>query len=1014
MNEAPEGEPPIVAPEVRPRRRYVRVAVNSGRPTSMTFTYHLPPGREARAGEVLHVPFGARTLQGVVVEGPVDLPGYAGETRPVDPPLQGAPVIAPERLVLARWIADRYLAPPWESHALMLPPGAGERPHTLVARASPTPSDGDGASSDAGGAPSVDELPERQARLYALLGEQPRDADELRAELGARGFEPALAGLVRRGLAERRYQLSRPRGRARVAEVVRLRVPPERARAAAAAIEGRRASRRARALRALLAAEGPLPAAELGRIARGAPAVETLVSDGLLEEAPPPVDGAPDTAPGAAPADAPAVLHEATAASPHDGGAVAERDAAPAEAPEATADPAEASSSGAPRALRLAISRERAELEVRLLSRTRAEQAAAELLERLAAAAEEGHEPVAPVAGLARELGSGARAAVERLEADGLVAVEEVLERRDPLAGLSTLRRPPPELIGEQRIAAARARAAIDRAQTGGGEGSALLVAGVTGSGKTEVYLDALQHAVEHGRRGIVLVPEIALTPQTVRRFAERFPGRVGVLHSGLSLGEAFDEWHAAAEGRYDVVIGSRSAIFAPVPDLGLVVIDEAHEWTYKQQDPAPRYDARDVARRLCELTGAALVLGTATPSAEQWYAAASGELERVDLPRRVRPVPQPGGGVTVWPSDDLPEVEVVDMRGSRSLFSEQLVLALGETLDRDEQAILFLNRRGLAGFLLCPRGHSPACPSCDVSLALHARGEAAAADPRAAGGAPTTGGAPGGGGRGSGLQLLVCHQCGRRRALPAACAQCGGTLRPARAGTQQVEREVRRLYTAARVARWDRDTARRREQHEAILGRFLRQEVDVLVGTQMVAKGLDLPAVTLVGVVLADYTLREGDFRSRERTVQLLVQVSGRAGRAERPGRVLIQTLQPEDRAVLAAAAGDVDGFLEQELPWRAAHDYPPFRRLARLLFAHPRPAYGAEEAARVAQELRALAAGQPNVEVLGPLRPRLGRLRGRHRWSLVVKADDPAELLRPLELPPGWSIDIDPVSVD
>jgi len=950
--------------EARTRRRYVRVAVNSGRPTPMTFTYHLPPGREARAGEVLHVPFGARTLQGIVVEGPIDLPGYPGETRPVDPPLEGAPVISAERLALARWVADRYLGPPWESHALMLPPGAGERPHTLVARGTAE-------------APAEDDaLPERQARLYALLGEEPRDADELRAELGARGFEPALAGLVRRGLAERRYQLMRPRGRARVAEVVRLMVPPEHARAAASAIEGRRASRRARALRALIEADGPLPAAELGRIARGAPVVETLVSDGLLEEAPPAADGT-------------------------DGAATAEVDRAASAGREGAA----------PRALRLAISRERAEREVRLLSRTRAEQAAAELLERLAAAAGEGRDAVVPLAGLTRELGSGARAGVERLTADGLVAVEEVLERRDPLAGLSVLRRPHPELLGEQRIAAARARAAIDRAHEEGGAGSALLIAGVTGSGKTEVYLDALAHAVERGRRGIVLVPEIALTPQTVRRFAERFPGRVGVLHSGLSLGEAFDEWHAAAEGRYDVVIGSRSAIFAPVPDLGLVVIDEAHEWTYKQQDPAPRYDARDVAQQLCELAGAALVLGTATPSAEQWYAAASGDLERIDLPRRVRPVPQPGGGVTVWPSDELPEVEVVDMRGSRSLFSEQLVLALGETLDRDEQAILFLNRRGLAGFLLCPRGHSPSCPSCDVALALHARGEAAAGDPGGAN--PGANAAPSEGGAAL-RRLLICHQCGRRRQAPTTCAQCGGSLRPARAGTQQVEREVRRLYPAARVARWDRDTARRREQHEAILGRFLRQEVDVMVGTQMVAKGLDLPAVTLVGVVLADYTLREGDFRSRERTVQLLVQVSGRAGRAERPGRVLIQTLQPEDRAVLAAAAGDVDGFLEEELPWRAAHDYPPFRRLARLLFAHPRPAYGAEEAARVAQELRGLVAGEPNVEVLGPLRPRLGRLRGRHRWTIVVKADDPAALLRPLELPPGWSIDIDPVSVD
>ncbi len=947
MSKPPAGptQPDREAPG---RSRYVRVAVNSGQRTAMTFTYHVPPGREVRAGEVLHVPFGARTLQGVVVEGPFDLPGYAGTTRPIDPPVEGAPVITARRLELAQWIADRYLAPAWESYALMLPPGASERPQTLVARAAGGPqNDGDPEAHP--------RLPEPQARLYALLGPDPRPAEELRAKAGERAFDQALAALVRRGLAEKRYRLGRPRGRARVAEVVRLLVPPERARAAALAIEGRRRSRPARVLRALLDAGVPLPSEELARIARGRAVVEALVRDGVLEPAP----------------------------------------------------PGEGSGSGprgedSPGALRLAVSRERAERVALRLSRTRADEASAALLERLAADAEGGREPTARLAGLGRELGPGARAAVERLAAEALVAVDEVLDRRDPLAGLSVLTRPRPELIGDQRVASARARALIDRAATGGDGGTPLLMVGVTGSGKTEVYLDALAHAVDRGRRGIVLVPEIALTPQTVRRFAERFPGRVGVLHSGLSLGEAFDEWHAAAEGRYDVVIGSRSAIFAPVPDLGLVVVDEAHEWTYKQEDPQPRYDARDVAARLCELAGAALVLGTATPSAEQWYQAVSGELERVDLPRRVRPVPQPGGGVAVWPSDEMPEVEVVDMRGGRSLFSEHLALALGETLERGEQSILFLNRRGLAGFLLCPQGHSPECSSCDVSLALHTRGE------------PSGGAPPPDEGAAARRRVLVCHQCGRRRGVPAACPRCGGALGPARAGTQRVEREVRRLYPAARVERWDRDTARRRDHHEAILGRFLGQEIDVLVGTQMVAKGLDIPAVTLVGVVLADYTLREGDFRSRERTFQLLVQVGGRAGRAERPGRVVIQTLQPEDRAVEAAAAGDVDGFLEQELQWRAAHDYPPIRRLARLLFAHPRLAYGAEEAARVATEVRRLAAGAPHVEVLGPLRPRFARVRGRHRWSIVVKADDPSTLLRPLALPAGWRVDIDPASVD
>ena len=597
------------------------------------------------------------------------------------------------------------------------------------------------------------------------------------------------------------------------------------------------------------------------------------------------------------------------------------------------------------------------------------------MLERFAAEADLS----LPLSELAREFGAAAREALAMLRDEGLLTVEEVLDRRDPLRSLEVATRPPPELIGEQRGAARAIIEAIDHA-----EGEALLLAGVSGSGKTEVYLAALQHAVDQGKRGIVLVPEIALTVPTVARFAERFPGRVGVLHSGLSEGERYDEWHAIAGGAYDVVIGSRSAIFAPQPDLGLIVIDEAHEWTYKQAEPAPRYDARTVAERIAELSGAALVFGTATPDAERWHAAAEGRLRRLDLPRRMRAVRQPDGTTQVWPDEGLPEVEIVDARGQRDLFSGELAQALGETLDREEQALLFLNRRGLAGFLLCPRGHSPACSSCDVSLTLH--------DP------------PG---------RLVCHQCNRTRRVPPRCLECEGPLRRARAGTQAVQREVRNLYPTARVERWDRDTARRREQHEEIFGRMQRHEIDVLVGTQMIAKGLDLPLVTLVGVVLADYGLHDGDFRARERTFQLLEQVAGRAGRADRQGRVIVQTLSPDDPAIEALERHDVDGFFEEELAWRAEYGYPPFQRLARLVFSHTRGDYAAEEARRMSAELERVAAGLPNIEVLGPAPPPLARVRGRHRWALLVRAPDPAELLRDIEFPAGWVVDIDPLTL-
>ena len=910
------------------RPRYVKVAVNSGRPTTLTFSYSVPAGRSVVAGEVVHVPWGARTLQGVIVE-VMDTPGYdPDEVRPLEPPITDAPCIPADRLPLAAWLRDYYLAPPWESYALFLPPGAGERPRTAVTRGTDAPA-------------AATALSERQQAIFDVLTDTPVDTEELREQLApkvtARGFDAALAVLFRRGLADRHYTLAPARARPRVVEVVRLVVTATEAREFADAIEGRRASRRVRALTFVIAQGGQASFVQTAKEARGAPAVETLIADGVLER-------------------------------------VGDRQDE----------------------VRLLLSEADVARLLRKLSRGQAEQAAAGILERLAALHESGEEPALPLRGLPAEVGGDVRTALAGLLSSRLVRMQEVLDRRDPLRHLVDLVvRPPADLIAEQREASRAICAAIDRA-----DGAGLLLYGVTGSGKTEVYLDALRHAVEQGRRGIVLVPEIALTPQTVRRFAERFPGRVGVLHSGLSLGEAYDEWHRIARGEYDVVIGSRSAIFAPQPDLGLIVIDEAHEWTYKQHDPAPRYDARTVAAELGRRVGAAVVYGTATPDAERWFAAANGTIERVDLPRRIRSAVQPDGSLQRFATNEMPEVQIVDMRDPKALFSARLIEGLGESLDRDEQAILFLNRRGTAGYLVCAHGHAPSCPSCDVAMAVH--------DNMPSSGASGTD-------RAAGAGRLVCHQCGRSRKAPTRCLEqnCDRPLSPMRAGTQRVEAEVRRHYPTARVVRWDRDTARNAEQHAAILQQFQRHEADVLVGTQMVAKGLDLPLVTFVGVVLADYSLHATDFRARERTFQLLVQVSGRAGRAERPGRVVIQTLQPEEPAILAAAVGDVDRFYEDELARRAALGYPPFRRLLRLLFSHENRQYAGDEAQRLAAELRTLAAGRPGVDVLGPTPPAVARLRGRHRWAIIVRGDDPAALVRALDLPPGWAVDVDPLVV-
>ena len=911
------GPPPIP----QSRDRYVQVAVNTGRPTFLRFSYSVPVDREIVPGEVVRAPFGRQTLQGIVVDGPFDTPGFdRARVRPLESPVEGAPHVSPERMELAAWLEDYYQAAPWESCALFLPPGAGERSQTLLSRPPGT-----------AGEPEPGALSERQQRLYDALTEQPRELTMVRRQFGtgfsAGAFDAALRVLLRRGLARRDYVLQRPRGRARVAEVVGLAVAAAAARSAGAAIEGRGRPPPWRAIEALLTASGPLPAGRLAELARDPLVVPMLIEEGAAVEA----DGA----------------------------------------------------------LTLGGNGDQARALQRRLSRGRVERVAAAILDRLLGAPG----PTAPLRELSRELGPETRRAVARLEELGLVTVKEVLERRDPLRDLQVIRRPPVTLIGAQRQAAEPIREAIDRA-----DGSAFLLYGVTGSGKTEVYLDALRHTVEQGRRAIVLVPEIALTPQTVRRFAERFPGRVGVLHSGLTTGEAFDEWHASRDGRYDVVIGSRSAIFAPQPELGLIVVDEAHEWTYKQSDPSPRYDARRVALELARQSGAALVLGTATPSAEQWVDTERGRLQRLDLPHRIRPIAQPDGEPQLWPVEELPQTEVVDMRGSRELLSPQLLDALGDSLDRDEQAILFLNRRGYSAFLLCRHGHSPRCHSCDVALSVHRTPE--------------------------GGERLLCNQCGRPRRTRTRCEEggCGEALRPVGAGTQQVEDEVRWHFPAARVVRWDRDSAGTVADHERLLRQFLDDEADVLVGTQMVAKGLDFPRVTTVGVVLADYSLREADFRASERTFQLLVQVAGRAGRGVREergvggrdGRVVIQTLQPDHPAIIAAANQDPDDFFEEELRWRAEHAYPPYQRLVRLLFAHTNLRFVAEEAHRLHGEILRRAPSYPNVVVSGPTPPVLGRLRGRHRLQILVFGDRPSELVKSLrpELPLGWTVDVDPMT--
>jgi len=587
-------------------------------------------------------------------------------------------------------------------------------------------------------------------------------------------------------------------------------------------------------------------------------------------------------------------------------------------------------------------------------------------------------------------------ASLRDLQADGLAAVETVTVVRDPLAGRAYPYREPPPLTADQQACVAEIVKALDLGSGGaagqpepGEEGKrpVFLLHGVTGSGKTEVYLAALDHAVAAGKRAIVLVPEISLTPQTVRRFGERFPGRVAVMHSGLSTGEHFDMWHEVRDGKYDVVVGPRGALFAPQPDLGLVIIDEEHEWTYKQQDPAPRYHARRAAEELCRLAGAVLVLGSATPDVESHFRALEGSYHLLELPDRLI---RSQHGVRPGP---LPQVEVVDLRaelkaGNRSIFSRSLARAVREALAANEQVMLFLNRRGTASFVQCRDcGFVPECKSCSVSLTYH--------EPEKA---------------------LICHYCRRRRPLPPECPVCKGVrIRPMGIGTERVEEEARKAFPGARTIRWDRDVTRGRDSHEAILARFLAHEADILIGTQMIAKGLDIPRVTLVGVISADVALRLPDFRAAERTFQLLEQVAGRAGRGPRGGRVIIQTYSPDHPAIEAAAAHDYHAMYQSEIAQRRRLGYPPFGRLVRMTYSHTGAAYAQEQAALMVQRLRKKQAelGVANLDILGPSPAFVARLRGRWRWNVILRGAGPAGFLASETLPRGWVVDVDPVTL-
>ncbi|MDD5748831.1 MAG: primosomal protein N' [Actinomycetota bacterium] len=475
------------------------------------------------------------------------------------------------------------------------------------------------------------------------------------------------------------------------------------------------------------------------------------------------------------------------------------------------------------------------------------------------------------------------------------------------------------------------------------------LLEGVTGSGKTEVYLECIEKVLSKGRSAIVLVPEISLTPQTLERFESRFSGKVAVLHSRLSPGERFDQWRKIARGDYQVVVGARSAIFAPVKNLGIVVIDEEHETSYKSEI-VPRYHARDVARVRARLSEAILLLGSATPSLESIELSRRGTIKRLVLPERIDNRP-------------MPSIEIIDMRevggaGIMPLLSPRLLDALNRVLEAGDQAILFLNRRGFSNYLQCSScGEIKKCEFCDVSLCYHSQ-----------------------------RNLLLCHHCGNSLKVPEYCSSCGkGPLKGFGAGTQKVESELEKHFPGISSIRMDTDTTKAKDSHAKLIGAFRRSEAQVLIGTQMIAKGLDIPGVTLVGVINADTALALPDFRASERSFQLLTQVSGRAGRGLRPGKVIVQTFNPEHPAI-RALTGEFNYFIESELYARKQAFYPPFCKLVNIIITSSEIADAQRAAARLKKILET-SLQEKTAKILGPAPAPLSRIKGLYRWHITVK---------------------------
>ncbi len=933
-----------------------------------SFTYDIPEALRSaiRVGQLVWVPFGARRLEGIVV-------GLAettelSETSSIEAIVYPEPLLTVQQIELAQWMARRYLAPFADCIWLFLPPGIEDKVETLIELAPE--------------AVTENNFTDKQRALI----ERVREAGSIKSTQVAVSQRAALNTLLARGILVKRTHVRPGRAKPRRIDTIRLATSPKTARAIIAGLD-----RRTAALRALASSPEPLTEEELISRTRVSDAtLAKLEAEGVIERTPRTIryqlrSEYLDALPALPEAQARVCVYL------REHGNTATRE--------------ELESALGAEAQTLTLLREKGWIEkkdesprVRLLDRKYIPQLTASRarLERVIEFLAREKNPVWVSALYAAT--DSKRTDLQKLEQLGLVTLESAEIIRDPLAGRTFTPVAPPTLTNEQQAVWKKIQAALDAFAQGRADlSNAFLLHGVTGSGKTEIYLDAIERVLAHGGQAIALVPEISLTPQTIRRFGARFGERIGMIHSRLSDGERYDTWRRIREGKIDIVIGARSALFAPLPRLALIVIDEEHDPSYKNDVEflnQPAYHAREVALELARTHGVMVILGSATPDVETYAQTTRGAITLLELPQRVIAHESNAGPIRY---QELPPVEIVDLRaelvaGNRSVFSRALKQALNETLARGEQAILFLNRRGSATAVVCRDcGHALKCPRCNTPYTLHQFGNETP-------------------------QELVCHHCGKRGAFPRKCPNCGSTrIRGLGLGTEKLEQAVRDEFPQARPLRWDFDVTQGKDAHEMLWDAFQRGDANVLIGTQMIAKGLDLPRVTLVGVVNADTGLYLPDFRASERTFQLLTQVAGRAGRGARRGKAILQTFNPTHYAIQAAARHNYGEFFGHELAFRQQTGYPPFRPLIRLLYSGD-----SANAARLASEQYSAALhdrirreGFLDVQVIGPAPAFFGKLRGKYRYHILLRGRGAHSVLAAYAPPPAWRIDVDPLEM-